>query len=247
MDVGARVARATVGVVSAVIVAVLAIGSAPVLAQDVPGPIGPDGGATPLVPVPLGCPPWAVADAVFVGTVTARDDRTVRFAETTLRAGELGAVGVAGIVDVRYGIDAQYLDVGGRYLVGVAEHPDLGLLVSSLGPEPVDFAGDEIIGVSEDDVVCPPVEDPVVTLRLDGTAVSTPLLGPFVEARSRLLASLVVPAVVAFAVVFLLALLRVSTTGVIESLREVAAATARQSAGRGRPGASGDGGRGPGP
>ena len=243
-------ARAAVGLVSAVIVTALVTvvvsATSPVLAQDVPGPIGSDTASTPLVPVPLGCPPWAIADAVFAGTVTARDDRTVRFAEIALRSGDLGVVGSSGIVDVRYGIDAQYLDVGERYLVGVAEHPDLGLLVSSLGPEPVDFAGDEIIGVSEDDVVCPRAEDPVVTLLLDGSAVPTPLLGPFVEARSRLVASLAVPAAVAFTVVFLLALLRVSTTGVIESLRDVAAATARQSSGR-RPRSSGDGSRRPGP
>lgn len=221
-----------------------ALGPASVLAQEAPGPIGADDTATPLVPVPLGCPPWAIADAVFAGTVTARDDRTVRFAEIAVRAGDLGAVGTAGIVDVRYGIDAQYLDVGERYLVGVAEHPDLGLLVSSLGPEPVDFAGDEIIGVSEDDVVCPRAEDPVVTLRLDGTSVPTQLLGPFVESRSRLVASLAIPAVVAFVVVFLLALLRVSTTGVIESLRSVAGAAERRSPGR-RPDASRHGSRRP--
>lgn len=210
--------------------------SAPTGAQEVPEPIDSGSDATPLVPVPFGCPPWATADAVFAGTVTARDDRTVRFAETALRAGSLDGVGTAGVVDVRYGIDAQYLEVGERYLVGVAEHPDLGLLVSSLGPEPVDFAGDEIIGVSEDDVTCPPAEDPVVTLRLDGTAVPTPLLGPFVEARSRITASLLIPGIVAFVVVFLLALLRVSATGVVESLRAAAAQTRRSADGRRRPG-----------
>jgi hypothetical protein len=216
--------------------AVLALcATLPAGAQDAPEPIDVGADASPLVPVPFGCPPWAIADAVFAGTVTARDDRTVRFAETALRAGNLDGAGTAGVVDVRYGIDAQYLEVGERYLVGVAEHPDLGLLVSSLGPEPVDFAGDEIIGVSEDDVECPPAEDPVVTLRLDGTAVPTPLLGPFVEARSRITASVLIPAVVAFVVVFLLALLRVSATGVVESLRAAAAQTRRSADGRRRP------------
>ena len=207
----------------------------PALGQGTPEPIGSGSEGTPLVPVPFGCPPWAIADAVFAGTVSATDDRTVRFAEPSLRAGELDGVGAAGIVDVRYGTDAQYLQVGERYLVGVAVHPDLGLLVSSLGPEPVDFAGDEIIGVSEDDVECPPVEDPVVTLRLDGTEVPTPLLGPFVESRSRITAAVLIPTVIAFVVVFLLALLRVSTVGVIESLRGVAGPSRGSAGSGGRP------------
>ncbi|MEY2975260.1 MAG: hypothetical protein RIR49_1680 [Actinomycetota bacterium] len=218
-----------------VIAAALVVpGGGAVLGQDVPEPIA-DTDPEPLVPVPFGCPPWAIADAVFAGTVSARDDRTVRFAEPALRAGALDAIGESGIIDVRFGTDAQYLEVGERYLVGVAEHPDLGLLVSSLGPEPVDFAGDEIIGVSEDDVACPPVQDPVVTLRLDGTAVPTPLLGPFVESRSRIAAAILIPTVIAFAVVFLLALLRVSTTGVIESLRGAAQASRRSPGGGRRP------------
>jgi hypothetical protein len=102
-------------------------------------------------------------------------------------------------------------------------------------PEVVDFAGDEIVGVSEDDVVCPEAEDPIVTLMFDGSPVPTPLLGSFLAERSRLVAALVIPAFVVAVVIFLLAMLRVSTEGFVESLRSI---------GR-RPGRSGDRGTGP--
>ena len=39
----------------------------------------------PLVEVPVGCEPWQLADVVFVGTVAARDAKTVRFADIMIR------------------------------------------------------------------------------------------------------------------------------------------------------------------
>jgi hypothetical protein len=93
--------------------------------------------------------------------------------------------------------------------------------VSRITPEVVDFAGDEIVGVSEDDVVCPDEEDPVVTLLVDGSPVPTPLVGAFLDARRRLAASVIIPALVVVAVIFLVAMLRVSTEGFVDSLRTV--------------------------
>ncbi|MGA1035287.1 MAG: hypothetical protein ACO3VI_08235 [Ilumatobacteraceae bacterium] len=189
----------------------------------------------PLVEVPLGCAPWEVADVVFTGVVAATDSRTARFADLSIRWGDLPGLDPDGTVDIRYGIDVQYLIEGERYLIGASVHPDLGLAYSRVTPEVVDFAGDEIVGVSEDDVVCPEAEDPIVTLMFDGSPVPTPLLGSFLAERSRLVAALVIPAFVVAVVIFLLAMLRVSTEGFVESLRSI---------GR-RPGRSGDRGTGP--
>ena len=192
-------------------------------AQDGDGGVVVDSGETaptlPLVEVPFGCAPWAIADVVFVGVVTATDSRTARFGDLSVRWGQLPGLDTSGTVDIRFGIDAQYLNEGERYLVGASLHPDLGLPYSRVTPEIVDFAGDEIVGVSEDDVICPPEEDPVVTLMVDGSPVPTALVGSFLSARSRLVAALVIPALAVAGVIFLLAMLRVSTEGFVDSLR----------------------------
>ncbi|MFZ8967620.1 MAG: hypothetical protein ACO20G_01125 [Ilumatobacteraceae bacterium] len=169
----------------------------------------------PLIAVPAGCPPAGVADVVFTGEVVATDVRSARFRVATVRAGSHVEVDIGGLVDVRYGYDAQFLDVGTTYVVGASEHRDLGVLVSSTTREPVDFAGDEIIGVSEDDVICPEFDDPQMTFTADGFAVPAPLLSGLADDRSGLVTALVVPAVVVLIVVALLATLRVSTAGVL--------------------------------
>lgn len=176
-------------------------------------------GTLPLVPVPLGCAAPDSPDVVFLGEVAATDDRTVRFTDVTVRAGELGSFDRGGLVDVRFGYDAQYLDPGERFLVGAEIDPDIGILVSKLAPEPINFAGDEIIGVSEDDVICPDFEDPILTLTPIGMEVETGLLDNLVEDRTRLAATVVVPFAIVVAVIFLLALLRVSAAGFLRSLR----------------------------
>lgn len=188
----------------------------------------------PLVEVPQGCAPWAVTDIVFTGVVTATDARTARFADLSIRWGELPGIDESGTVDIRYGIDVQYLTEGERYLVGASLHPDLGIPVSRITPEVVDFAGDEIVGVSEDDVVCPDEEDPVVTLLVDGSPVPTPLVGAFLDARPRLAASVIIPALVVAAVIFLVAMLRVSTEGFVDSLRTVGRRRSGDRSGRSR-------------
>ena len=64
-------------------------------------------GTLPLVPVPLGCAAPDSPDVVFLGEVAATDDRTVRFTDVTVRSGELGSFDRGGLVDVRFGYDAQ--------------------------------------------------------------------------------------------------------------------------------------------
>ena len=90
----------------------------------------------PLVEVPVGCEPWQLADVVFIGSVVARDSKTVRFADITVRAGDDTLISAGGTVDIRFGYDAQYVAEGETYLVGADEHPDLGILVSKLTQPP---------------------------------------------------------------------------------------------------------------
>lgn len=175
----------------------------------------------PLVEVPVGCEPWELADIVFVGTVAARDSKTVRFVAIIVRSGDPNLISDGGTVDIRFGYDAQYMTEGDAYLVGAYRHPDLGILVSKLSEGPVDFAGDEIVGVSENDVVCPEAEDPIMTLTPDGTPVEFSIIDPMLSERSRVVGALLVPFTIAVAVIFLLAMLRLSSQSLIASLRDL--------------------------
>lgn len=217
-----RCGALAIAIIGVIVVQLLTV-SGPTLAQGDDGGVVVDstttGSTLPLVEVPFGCAPWAVADVVFTGVVTATDARTARFGDLSIRWGELPGLDPSGTVDIRYGIDVQYLTEGERYLVGASLHPDLGIPVSRITPEVIDFAGDEIVGVSEDDVVCPVEQDPVVTLLVDGSPVPTPLVGSFIAERTRLAAAVVIPAIAVAGVIFLLAMLRVSTEGFVESLR----------------------------
>jgi hypothetical protein len=175
----------------------------------------------PLVEVPVGCEPWLLADIVFVGTVVARDSKTVRFVDITVRSGDPNLISDGGTVDIRFGYDAQYMTEGDAYLVGAYQHPDLGILVSKLSEAPVDFAGDEIVGVSENDVVCPEAEDPIMTLTPDGTPVEYSIIDPMLSERSSIVGALLVPFTIALVVIFLLAMLRLSSQSLIASLRDL--------------------------
>ncbi|MEY2958060.1 MAG: hypothetical protein RLZZ01_628 [Actinomycetota bacterium] len=193
-----------------------------------------DGGVDvtlPLVPVPVGCEAPDAPHVVFVGPAVSKDDRSVRFGVESVRAGSVAPYGLsdpltgASFVDVRYGLDTAMIDEGERYLVGAAVDPDLGLLLSKVEEPIQDFGGDEVIGVSESDLDCPDFEDPVRTLRVDGTEIEHGLFDGFFGAGSSLVLSLVVPLTAAFAVVFLLAMFRLGVAGVVRGLRQTGRAS----------------------
>lgn len=182
------------------------------------------GDRRPLVEVPRGCLVSPLPDVVFVGAVNDRDYRTARFRILQVRAGDPTPFAANGLIDVRYGLDVQFLEIGERYLVSARRDPVLGVLASRLRPESPMFGGDDIVGLVESEVVCPGFEDPARTLYPDGSTIETSVIGPLLESRGQLLASLLVPFAVAFGVIFVLASLRLSVTGLA---RGVGAATAR--------------------
>jgi hypothetical protein len=183
---------------------------------------GTDGEQTPatlpLVPVPEGCTAPPLPHIVFVGKVAERDFRSVRFEVEQIRAGQAAPFASGDEIDVRYGLDAQYLDDGERYLVSAPIDPDLGILVSRVTPVVANFGGDEVIGVSESDVSCPAFEDPLRTLHLDGTPIEADPMQPFLRSRVRLLGAVLVPIGVAAGVIFLLATFRLSIGGLYRSV-----------------------------
>jgi hypothetical protein len=172
----------------------------------------------PVVPVPAGCTAPPIPHIVFVGTVEERDFRTVRFDIEQIRAGRSEPFAAGTLVDIRYGLDAQYLDDDERYLVSAVVDPDLGLLVSRVTDPIEDFGGDEVIGVSETDIDCPEFENPARTLHLDGTPIEAGVLDPFFSARVRILGALLIPFGVALAMIFALAGLRLSISGAYRSI-----------------------------
>ena len=172
----------------------------------------------PVVPVPEGCSAPLQPHVVFIGEVIDRDYRTVRFEIDSIRAGTAAPFGFHGDeIDIRYGLDAQYLDDGGTYLVSAVVHPDLGLLTSRVGDPIENFGGDEVIGVSETDVDCPEFEDPMRTLHIDGTPIETSVLQPFFDAKVRILGALLVPLGLAIGAIFALATFRLSLTGLFNA------------------------------
>lgn len=175
----------------------------------------------PLIPVPAGCSAPQMPHVVFVGEVVDRDYRTVRFEVERIRSGRTAPFADGDRIDVRFGLDAQYLDDGGSYLVSAVVDPDLGLLVSRVTDPIEDFGGDDVIGVSEADVSCADYEDPMRTLHTDGTPVEASVVGPFFDARVRLLGAILIPFGVAFGVIFVLATLRLSVTGLFRSVADV--------------------------
>lgn len=172
----------------------------------------------PLVQVPTGCAAPVDPHIVFVGEVVDRDVRTVRFEIDSIRYGRPDPFAGGDRIDVRYGLDAQYLDDGEEYLVSAVVDPDLGVLVSRV-TEPIEhFGGDEVIGVSESDVNCPDFDDPMRTLHLDGSAVEGGVLEPFLGAKVRILGAIVVPAALALGAIFLIASLRLSLSGLYRGI-----------------------------
>lgn len=172
----------------------------------------------PVVPVPIGCAAPQLPHIVFTGTVVDSDFRSVRFEIDQIRAGQGAPFALGNEIDIRYGLDIQYLDEGERYLVSAIVDPDLGLLVSNVTDPIEHFGGDEVIGVSETDIDCPEFEDPARTLHLDGTPIEGDMLEPFFSARVRLLGAILIPFGVAAAMIFALAALRLSVSGVFRSI-----------------------------
>lgn len=193
----------------AAIAAVLLVGTAPAGAAPPPEPAPADeDGPTRLIEVPAGCDLPERADVAFVGTVVDSDYRTVRYRIDQLRAGSAAPWAIDGLIDVRYGLDAQYLDQGEQYLVGAAVDPSIGVLASSVRPAEPLFGGNDVIGLEDTAVECPVVDDAVRTLHLDGTSVDSGVFSPLVDARRTVFATIAIPTLVAFAVLIGLVVLR---------------------------------------
>ncbi len=187
---------------------------APIVAEPV------DSDDVPLVPLPEGCDQPVLPHVVFTGEAIDKDDRTVRYRVDRIRAGEIEPFGVDDVVDIRYGLDAQYIEVGETYLVSAMVEPILGFLIS-YADDPIEhFGGDQVIGISETDLKCPSMGNMAITLWPDGSSLETGALKPLSEARPQLIAAVAVPILVALGAIFVLAALRLGLWGAARMIRQ---------------------------
>lgn len=142
--------------------------------------------------IPPGCPSPPAALAVFVGEVVSTDSVAAQFRVEQVRAGTPDAFLVEGVVAVRYGGDARYLEVGRRYIVGVVAGDSLGTTLASTLRDEADVLG-EAEGLAAR-IDCPDYEPVARTLNIDGTDVATGMFLLLLDSPLRLFGALVLPA-----------------------------------------------------
>lgn len=188
-------------------IAVLPVEGGPVA----PVPIGAP--SAPLVAIPSGCPSPPVASVIFVGVVVAKVAGVARFQIEQIRAGEASSYIYGDLVDIHYDNETQYLTANHRYLVGAAPAgPDLSLWSKVRETNPL-FGGNAVIGLTEKSTECPPLEDPVRTLNIDGTEVDNGILMGLSSEKKEIALAVLTPLAVAFGIVLLLVTVRWILTG----------------------------------
>jgi hypothetical protein len=123
-------------------------------------------------------------------------------------------------LDLEYGVDARFLEEGNTYLVGAAPSETGDRLMSKVrAPEPL-FGGDAVIGVNDNDVDCPVVDDPVRTLAADGRTSDSGLLTPLRGAGDDLRHALLTPFLVACAVLLALVAVKLVVWAMFRAVRD---------------------------
>ena len=158
--------------------------------------------------VPEGCPLPPTAQAVFTGKVQSIDPVAATFLVQQVRAGSLEGYASADTVEVRYGGDVKFLEVGGEYIVGVALDPVTQKLSSTIRDSAELFGGNEVAGGG---VECPTHEAAARTLHTDGTGIESGVLSNFFGDPLRLIAALVLPAAMVFVLLVALVWVRRGT------------------------------------
>ena len=146
--------------------------------------------------IPEGCFAQTLPQVVFVGRVEKVGDVSVSYSiSKTITGDASGYVSGDGRIEVQYGTDGKFLDVGSTYIVGAVTDPFLPILVSKVRPETSTLSGN--VGQTNTGDACPSFEDAVITLHEDGTSVDTGVLRPLM--KHKLLIALVLLASLAIA------------------------------------------------
>ena len=162
----------------------------------------------PLAVLPAGCVAPSPPVAVFEGVITDAVATTARFRVTRVLAGSLQGYEFGEVVDVRYGDETRFLDVGGTYVVGAGASAADGALVSTVREAAPLFGGDAVVGLNDNDVDCPTLDDPVRTLLPNGSSVDTGVLAPMRGNGKSILGAVLRPVGVALLVLLALVLVK---------------------------------------
>jgi hypothetical protein len=187
-----------------------------------PAPAPPVGASAPLIAIPSGCTSPPVVSVVFVGTLVAKVTDIARYRVEQIRAGNADGYIVGNLVDIHYDNETQYLSVNDRYLVGaVPLGPDL-VLSSKVRESKALFGGNAVIGLTEKNLECPKIEDPVRTMHLDGTPIDNGVLKGLTAEKKQIVMAFVIPAAAAFGIVLVLVLIRWLFTLIFVTVRHAA-------------------------
>jgi hypothetical protein len=168
--------------------------------------------------IPAGCAAPATPQMVFVGDLVSLTASTATFRVLQIRAGTPAGYVADDLVEVRYGQDTKFLDIGVRYLVGAASDPYSPLLISKVREDSPLFGGDAIIGVG-DASDCPAFEDPIRTLYEDGTTIDTGVFAPLRDNLWLVVLVGVLSLAIVMALLFGVVLLRQMVRGAARGLR----------------------------
>jgi hypothetical protein len=218
------------------------IGESPTVDPNAPAPIVPVIPAAPGVPapqeVPAGCDQPITPAATFLGVVVTRDDqfapdaRSARFKVSKLEQGSLDGYELNGLVDVDFGTDYRYLTIGEAYLVTTEIDAETQRLSSRAKPEAPLFGGDQVVGINDrsDDLVCPEIVDPIITVYPSGQTIDTGVFTPLFAAKRSALERIVRPVVIALAVLALLVFIKRVVVWCLTTVRSMFARGAIQRA-----------------
>jgi hypothetical protein len=192
--------------------------------ERIPYPLSPPSAdlptGTPAVVVPPGCVTLAPATVVFEGSAELIRGAFARFQIERVLAGSAEGYAVGDRLDLEYGVDARFLEEGATYIVGAAPSASGDRLTSKVrAPEPL-FGGDAVIGVNDNDVDCPIVDDPVRTLAASGQSIDSGLLTPLRGAGADLRHALLTPFLVASAVLLALVAVKLVIWAMFRAVRD---------------------------
>jgi hypothetical protein len=173
-----------------------------------------------VIMIPNGCASPMATEAVFEADAEIVADEAVRFRVIRVLDGSIAGRAVGDRIDVDYGLDARFLVVGERYLVGAAADASTGRYASKVRPPKPMFGGDAVIGVDDTELRCPIVDDPIVTLTAAGTAVESGVLQPLQGSESRMLRAVARPVLIAILVLVVLVLCKHMVWATARSIRD---------------------------
>jgi hypothetical protein len=168
--------------------------------------------------IPVGCPTPVRPQMVFIGELISLGNSTALFRVVQVRAGIPAGYVTGDRVEVRYGQDVKFLEVGNRYLVGAASDTYSPILISKVRQEAPLFGGDAVIGVG-DSGSCPETEDPIRTLNEDGSTIDTAVLSPLRDSLPVLVVLVLFAVALSLAVLLAVVLLQTMVRGAARGMR----------------------------